>query len=537
MSSPHRSSRSLPPGPSTLYIPALTSPTALTLVEKAKAKGNEFHKVHQTASAIAEYSKALSYFQTTSTARSSTSSQNSASSWSFNFFSSSSTSDSPKGDRPSTPTLERRPSFRLKSKSSSTDLSNSTASATPPPNEEELLQLLTSLLSNRSVGYLLLQKPNEASLDACEVIRLNPNWVKGYFRRAEALSMLKQYEDALEDFMSALERDKGNKIILEKIARTKVHIRDAEMGIVIHQLLPGRDICEKSILSPIQNLVFDFALQMQNIIHIIGNVASKEAIVVDPVWDVDGILRFAKAEGLTIVGAIITHHHIDHQGGIPPPPYDKWGVRVDGILKLLKQLRGIKAYIHPADIEEVIKANPDMPRERIHPTHDGEILMLPFGGLGSNAGLVTKEPSAVPQPNIGDIATSKTDTRDTKWKHHCPPFHSKSVTTLQIIHTPGHTAGSQCILVNNERILTGDTLFIGSCGRVDFPDSSPICLCNSLEKLSGFSDDVVVYPGHSYGGMWTTIGYERKMGLLNPKARAEFLEGVMSAKSSSENLD
>ena len=59
-------------------------------------------------------------------------------------------------------------------------------------------------------------------------------------------------------------------------------------------------------------------------------------------------------KGLRIVGAILTHYHVDHSGGIPPAPYDKFGVRVDGISKLLRKLSSINAYIHPLDIDEVV---------------------------------------------------------------------------------------------------------------------------------------------------------------------------------------
>ena len=65
------------------------------------------------------------------------------------------------------------------------------------------------------------------------------------------------------------------------------------------------------------------------------------------------------------------------------------------------------------------------------------------------------------------------------------------------IHTPGHTPGSQCLLVEN-RLLSGDTLFIRACGRWDLPGGSPAQLYQSLAKLKALDDATVVCPGHNY---------------------------------------
>ena len=66
------------------------------------------------------------------------------------------------------------------------------------------------------------------------------------------------------------------------------------------------------------------------------------------------------------------------------------------------------------------------------------------------------------------------------------------------IHTPGHTPGSQCLLVGN-RLLTGDTLFIRACGRWDLPGGSPAQLYESLTKLKSLDEGTIVCPGHNYG--------------------------------------
>lgn len=79
--------------------------------------------------------------------------------------------------------------------------------------------------------------------------------------------------------------------------------------------------------------------------------------------------------------------------------------------------------------------------------------------------------------------------------------------SFKIIHTPGHTKGGICILVNNV-LFTGDTLFNSSIGRTDFPGGSMNEIIKSIkEKLYILPDDTIVYPGH---GVTTTIGYEKK---------------------------
>jgi len=77
--------------------------------------------------------------------------------------------------------------------------------------------------------------------------------------------------------------------------------------------------------------------------------------------------------------------------------------------------------------------------------------------------------------------------------------------TLKVMHTPGHSRGSISLLGESE-VFTGDTLFSGSIGRADFPESSEVDMGLSLKKLAGLSDHLVVYPGH---GPTTTIGEEK----------------------------
>ena len=80
---------------------------------------------------------------------------------------------------------------------------------------------------------------------------------------------------------------------------------------------------------------------------------------------------------------------------------------------------------------------------------------------------------------------------------------------IQIIPTPGHTAGGVCILIG-QALFTGDTLFPGACGRVDLPTSNPRSMRQSLLKLAQLPEVTQVFAGHSYGGKCSsTIGYER----------------------------
>jgi len=80
---------------------------------------------------------------------------------------------------------------------------------------------------------------------------------------------------------------------------------------------------------------------------------------------------------------------------------------------------------------------------------------------------------------------------------------------LLVIHTPGHTPGSVCLYNQKEKILfSGDTLFNGSYGRVDFPLSSYDDIKESLKKLLLLPSETKVYPGH---GLETTIGKEKWM--------------------------
>ena len=180
---------------------------------------------------------------------------------------------------------------------------------------------------------------------------------------------------------------------------------------------------------------------MQNFTYLIGDPVSREALVVDAAWDIPTLIRIAGQDGFTITKALVTHYHQDHLGG------DFGGYHIQGAAELLEQVKA-KVYIHKAEA----------------------------GFLGRLAGL-----------SASDLV--KVDSGDTT---------TVGAATVTFIHTPGHTPGSQCFLVEN-RLVAGDTLFINSCGRVDLPGSSPEDMYYSLtQKLAKLPDDTILYPGHNY---------------------------------------
>ena len=209
---------------------------------------------------------------------------------------------------------------------------------------------------------------------------------------------------------------------------------------------------------------------MQNFVYLVGDAVARECVVVDPAWGIDTILDTAAADDMSIIGALVTHTHQDHVGG----SLASWGMpgRIAGVEELLARVRA-KVYVHKAERE-----------------------FLP--GLGSDL-----------------VKVDNHDTLDV------------GRLRLTFLHTPGHTPGSQCFLVDG-RLISGDTLFIGSCGRSDLPGSDPSQMYYSLtQRLGALPDDTVLFPGHNYGGPSSTIGDEKRH---NPYMRCaslgDFLRGV-----------
>lgn len=97
---------------------------------------------------------------------------------------------------------------------------------------------------------------------------------------------------------------------------------------------------------------------------------------------------------------------------------------------------------------------------------------------------------------------------------------------LDVLYTPGHSKDSMC-LVGDGKIFSGDTLFVGTCGRVDLPGGDARELYHSLvDTLRNLDDNLLMYPGHNYGTAPTsTIGEQKRMNLvMQPRTEQEFLE-------------
>ncbi len=192
---------------------------------------------------------------------------------------------------------------------------------------------------------------------------------------------------------------------------------------------------------------------MQNFVYLVGDPVSRECMVVDPAWEIDTIVETAQADDMTIKGALVTHTHQDHVGG----SLESWGMpgRIPGVEELLARVPA-KVYVHKAE------------REFLR-------------GFGSDL---------VKVDNHDTVAIGRL--------------------TLTFMHTPGHTPGSQCFLIE-DRLISGDTLFIGSCGRTDLPGSDPSQMYDSLtQRLGALPESTVLLPGHNYGGPSSTIGNEKR---------------------------
>jgi glyoxylase-like metal-dependent hydrolase (beta-lactamase superfamily II) len=217
------------------------------------------------------------------------------------------------------------------------------------------------------------------------------------------------------------------------------------MGLYLKQLFAGRDFAKADRV----------AAGMANLVYLIGDTQTRECVMVDPAWDVEGLLDVLDREEMKLVGALATHYHPDHVGGT------FMGFSIEGITRLM-ELRPVPVHVNSHEAEWVKEVT----------------------GI-SNSDLRQHEGGDHIQ--IGNVE-------------------------VKFIHTPGHTPGSQCFLVD-DNLVSGDTLFIGGCGRVDLPGSDPEQMYYSLTQvLAKLPDQTVLYPGHDYAPSATTstIGDEKR---------------------------
>src|SRR6202046_397816 len=183
------------------------------------------------------------------------------------------------------------------------------------------------------------------------------------------------------------------------------------------------------------------ARQMVNFVYLIGDRETGEAVAVDPAYAVQDLLDILAADGMRLTGVLGTHFHPDHLGG------QMGGWSLEGISTLLEK---VQVPIH-VQAEEVpwVERTTGVGMAELIAHHSGDALQ------------------------VGSV-------------------------NVEMIHTPGHTPGSQCFLVDG-RLVAGDTLFLEGCGRTDFPGSDPLAMYESIHtRLARVPDEAILFPGHLY---------------------------------------
>ena len=214
--------------------------------------------------------------------------------------------------------------------------------------------------------------------------------------------------------------------------------------------------------------------EMANLAYLVGSRTTREAVVVDPAWDVDVLLDRAEADGMKVVGALVTHYHQDHIGG------ELFGFSIEGLGRLLAR--------SPVPIH--VNAHEALGVRRIAGVSETDLVRHEGGDVVELGGV-----------------------------------------KVRLLHTPGHTPGSQCFLVEAPgrpgALVSGDTLFLGSCGRVDLPGSNPEHMYESLHGTLGkLPDETLLYPGHLYSAAPSSTMGEQKR--TNPYLRVSRLDDFLT---------
>lgn len=182
------------------------------------------------------------------------------------------------------------------------------------------------------------------------------------------------------------------------------------------------------------------ATQMVNFAYLIGDRETREAVLVDPAYAVDDLLEVLDADGMRLTGVLATHHHPDHVGG------SMMGFTLAGLAELMAR-RPVPVHVQRTELEWVQRVTELSATDLTGHDHDDVL-------------------------NVGEVP-------------------------IRLLHTPGHTPGSQCFLLD-DRLIAGDTLFLEGCGRTDFPGGDAEAMYHSLRALAQLQGDPVVYPGHQY---------------------------------------
>jgi len=183
-----------------------------------------------------------------------------------------------------------------------------------------------------------------------------------------------------------------------------------------------------------------FAAQMRNFAYLIGDRHTGDCVVVDPAYAAGDLLDAAEADGMRLSGVLVTHHHPDHVGG------SMMGFQLKGLAELLDRV-SVPVHVNSQETRWVSRVT----------------------GIG-----------------MGDLTA-----------HEHGDVVSVGAIDIELLHTPGHTPGSQCFLLDG-RLIAGDTLFLEGCGRTDFPGGNSEDMYRSLQQLARLSGDPVVFPGHWY---------------------------------------
>ncbi|MFH5230582.1 MBL fold metallo-hydrolase [Antrihabitans spumae] len=182
------------------------------------------------------------------------------------------------------------------------------------------------------------------------------------------------------------------------------------------------------------------ATQMRNFAYLIGDRETGDCLVVDPAYAATDLVDAAEADGMRVSGVLVTHHHPDHVGG------EMMGFSLPGLADLLERV-AVPVHVNEHEVQWVSRVT------------------------GISAGDLT-----------GHAHRDKV---------------SVGAIDIELLHTPGHTPGSQCFLLDG-RLVAGDTLFLDGCGRTDFPDGDVDEMFRSLQNLAKLDGDPTVFPGHWY---------------------------------------